>query len=92
MIDYINKDYFLQDGIDKQIIITYGEKNVTNESIYSEEFALTQSICSESALKFGGCESGMLEFKVKGNIMPLYHSATSVFKMLYILSYAIIFL
>ena len=68
MIDYINKDYFLHDGVDKQIIITYGEKNVTNESIYSEEFALTKSICSENALKFGGCESGMLEFKVKSSV------------------------
>lgn len=68
MIDYINKDYFLQDGIDKQIIITYGEKNITNESIYSEEFALTQSICSERALKFGGCEASMLEFKVKSSV------------------------
>lgn len=65
MIDYVNANLFTESGIDKQLIITCADRSITNELIYAEEFALTQSICSESELKFGGCESGMIEFKIK---------------------------
>lgn len=65
MIEYSNGDLFWEDYVDKQLIITCGEKIITNELIYFEEFSLTQSVCSESELKFGGCESSMIEFKIR---------------------------
>lgn len=71
MIDYEYADLFLKDNVDKQIIITYEDKNITNQQIYYEQFSLTESISTESELKFGGCEASMIEFRVSSTVEPL---------------------
>ena len=37
---------------------------VSNDQIYGEDFALTESICSDTNLTFGGCEASSVEIKV----------------------------
>ncbi len=68
MIDYAYKDLFLKDSVKKRIDITYTEggitKTISNSDLYSEDFTLTQSICSESELKFGCCEASSIKFKI----------------------------
>lgn len=64
MIDYQNSDFFLKDGIRKDFLITYDGGEIDNSMLHSESFALTESLCSENELKFGGCEAGMIEFKI----------------------------
>lgn len=59
---------FLTTKSPKRVEILFGEKNLTNESIYYEQFALTESICTDSQLKFGGCESNMLEFRITNRL------------------------
>lgn len=63
MIDYVNKSLF-KDGIDKQLILQFDETQITNDMIYADQFSLTQSICSESELRYGGCESSMIKLKI----------------------------
>lgn len=73
MIDYINKDLFLQDSIDKQWIITATkeENNETitvttigNEDLLTESISLTEALSSSDGLMFGRCESSRIEFTV----------------------------
>ena len=37
---------------------------ITNDKIHYEQFKLTESICSDSDLKFGGCEASTVELKI----------------------------
>lgn len=46
------------------MIISYDGGQITNEDLYSESFELTESLCSDSALKFGSCEASVVEFKI----------------------------
>ena len=66
MINYEYSGLFLQDSIDKQLHIYYdnGASHITNTDLYAEEFTLRESICSDSQLRFGGCESSSVEFKI----------------------------
>lgn len=64
MINYVHADLFLQDNVEKQLIIDYGDGQLTNEQIYFENFSLEESLSSESELRFGGCEASLLKFKI----------------------------
>lgn len=64
MIDYINEHLFLQDGVHKQLVVDYGEGVITNSDLHYENFELEESICKESQLKFGCCNSSILKFRV----------------------------
>lgn len=66
MINYEYSELFLQDSIDKQLHIYYdnGASHITNTDLYAEEFTLRESICSDSQLRFGGCESSSVEYKI----------------------------
>ena len=46
------------------LIKEYSTERITNEVIYSEAMRIKESICSESELKFGCCESNELYFKI----------------------------
>lgn len=63
MIDYVNESLF-KDGIDKQLILQFDETQITNDMIYADQFSLTQSICSDGELRYGGCESSMIKLKI----------------------------
>lgn len=71
MIDYKYADLFLEDSIDKQITIEYEGGTIGNEELFSESMELSESLCSESALRFGGCEASELKFKVANIMVPL---------------------
>lgn len=62
---------FKQDSVEKQIIIEYDGGTITNNELYSENFELTESLCSESQLKFGSCEAGVIKFKIANIMKPL---------------------
>lgn len=73
MVNYKHADLFLKPHIDKQIKIVADDGSVTftNEDIHWEEFELTESLCSESDLKFGSCEASELKFKISNSYVPL---------------------
>ena len=73
MIDYEYSALFLKDSVDKQLHIYYdnGTGHITNTDLYSEDFTLKESLCSESQLHFGGCEAGSVEFKIANSGVSL---------------------
>lgn len=72
MIDYGHFGLFQQGSVDKQWKIEYGEKGViTNEELFSESIELSETLCSENALRFGCCEASILKFKVANIISTL---------------------
>lgn len=67
MIDFPLKNLFTQDSISKEIIITFLDdtsRRYTNEDIVSEQYHLTESLCSQNSLKFGSCESSLVKFTI----------------------------
>ena len=84
MIDYVNKDLFLQNGIDKQWIITAYKKEtidgqetttqiarMTNDSLLYDSISLSEAISSSDGLAFGRCEASRFEFTVYNEVTPL---------------------
>ena len=57
-------ELFKQDSIHKQIQIQYSGGVISNSEIHSENFELTESICTENTLKFGCCEASCLKFRI----------------------------
>lgn len=71
MVDYKYFDLFIKDSIDKQVKIEYAGGTITNTELFSESMELTESLCSESELRFGCCEASILKFKVANIMQPL---------------------
>lgn len=73
MVDYQYSSLFLKDSVDKQLNIVSddGKINITNTELHQEKFELTESLCSESELKFGACEAGMIKFTVSNVFLPM---------------------
>lgn len=72
MIDsstFAGAELFNHDSVLKKMEIKAYDENdniiadVTNEDIHYESFELTESICSEKDLRFGGCEASSVKFK-----------------------------
>lgn len=45
--------------------------NFKNKDIYYEKFELTESLCSDSELRFGSCEASMIKFRIRNNFVSL---------------------
>lgn len=73
MVDYKYKDLFWKPHIDKQLKIATddGLFVATNEDIHFEDFELTESLCSDSELRFGSCEASMVKFQIRNAFIPL---------------------
>ncbi len=76
MFTLINYEYFdllTKDLTDKKISIVSddGLINITNTELHSQQFELTESLCSESELRFGSCEASMVKFTVNNVILPM---------------------
>lgn len=73
MINYKYKDLFLKSHIDKQLKIAAddGSFTATNTDINFENFELTESLCSDSELRFGSCEASMVKFQIRNAFIPL---------------------
>jgi hypothetical protein len=57
----------MNDSTDKKLFINVdgsGFSVITNKNIHNGQFTLEESICSESELRFGGCESSKIQFKM----------------------------
>lgn len=73
MINYKYGDLFLKDSTDKQMTIQTddGLVNITNVELHNQQFELSESLCSESELRFGSCESSTIKFKISNIFVPL---------------------
>lgn len=58
------KELFFKDSVEKKLNIVFDGGIITNTELHSNQFELTESICSEESLRFGGCEASVLKFKV----------------------------
>lgn len=66
MIDYVNSDLFYEDSLHKNFILQFfhidngtvvNDEQYTDADLVQESIEVTESICSQSTLMFGGCES-----------------------------------
>lgn len=66
-------EMFLDDSIDKQIIIATedGKVKITNTELHEDKFELTESLCSEDELQFGACEASVLKFTISNIFLPM---------------------
>lgn len=73
MVDYKYKNLFEKSHVDKQLRIETddGLFVATNEDIHFEDFQLTESLCSNSDLRFGSCEASMVKFQIRNAFIPL---------------------
>lgn len=73
MVNYKYKDLFFKSHVDKQLRITTddGLFVATNEDIHFEDFELTESLCSDSELRFGSCEASVIKFQIRNAFIPL---------------------
>lgn len=78
MIEHENAEAFLRQSVDKQIEIEYAGGVITNEELFTESMTLTESLCSQSTLTFGACETGSIEFKIANVVTPLANQQITV--------------
>lgn len=71
MIDSSLFELFQDDSVDKQLKIEFDGGVITNEELHSQEFELSESLCSESELRFGSCEASSIKFKISNIFTPL---------------------
>lgn len=73
MVDHEYFELFQKDNTDKQlrIVTDDGLANITNTEIHQQQFELTESLCSESELRFGSCETSMIKFTISNTFIPL---------------------
>lgn len=69
LVDYIFRDLLKKNNVHKEIIIKTDIENgeqiiISNEEIHSQQFELTESICSENEIRFGCCESSYVKFRI----------------------------
>lgn len=82
MIEHVYKDLYNQDSIEKQMIIAFEGGEITNSELYSESFTLTESLCSESELRFGACEASVIKFKIANTVDSLLNKWLTVSQVL----------
>lgn len=73
MVDNLFFDIFNKNSIDKQMVIETDDKTarITNTELHSQEFEMTESLCSEEELRFGCCEASVVKFKISNVFTPL---------------------
>ena len=70
MINHEYFELFNKNSIDKQLVISFDGGELTNTELHQQNFELTESICSDSELRFGRCEASEVKFRVT-NTLPL---------------------
>lgn len=78
MIDFVHKDLFLQNSVQKKLFITSGDITITNTELHNEKFSIKESLCSQSDLVFGSCEASELEFTVSNIFSSLIGKTLTV--------------
>lgn len=64
MVNYADKELFYEDGISKNLIITYDNVTLTNSDIVSESFELTETLCAEENIALGSCNASQIKFRI----------------------------
>lgn len=82
MVDYVYGELYQQDSVDKQLEISYEGGTITNEDLYSENFELKESLCTESELRFGSCEASMIKFKMSNTVESLIGKKIKILEVL----------
>lgn len=82
MIEHEYRDLYNQDSVEKQMTIAFDGGEITNTELYSESFELTESLCSESELRFGSCEASVIKFKIANTIDSLLNKWLTVSQIL----------
>lgn len=54
-----------------KLIIKIDKTTISNDKIYQEGFELAESLCSQSELRFGCCESSVLKLKIRNEFGKL---------------------
>ena len=78
MVDSELFGLFQKQNVDKQVEITYSGGTITNKELFSESMELTESLCSESELRFGSCEASQIKFKIANVFLPMFNKEISV--------------
>ena len=68
MINHEYSELFNKNSIDKQLVITFNGGQLTNTELHQQNFELTESICSDSELRFGRCEAAEVKFKISNRM------------------------
>lgn len=74
MINYKYHDLFDKSSVDKQLKIVCQDGTILtnkNFSSTSSDFSLSESLCSDSKLSFGKCESSCLKIKIANTVKSL---------------------
>ena len=71
-------DLFPKHFVDKQVEIKYSGGTITNTELFAESMELTESLCSESELRFGSCEASSIKFKIANVFLPMFNQEISV--------------
>jgi len=75
MIEYVNEELFYEDSVHKEYIIHFfhvedneviDDDTFTNDDLKQESMSVTESVCSQPTLMFGGCESNKIQFTLQG--------------------------
>lgn len=72
MIDSPLFERFPKQSVDKQLEIEYDGGTITNTEFFSESMELSESICSQSELRFGSCEASSIKFKIANVFLPMF--------------------
>lgn len=85
MIDYKYYDLFDKSSVDKQLKIVCQDGTILtnkNFSSTSSDFSLSESLCSDSKLSFGKCESACLKIKIANTVNSLKGQTLQVTEIL----------
>lgn len=78
MIENAYTELFWKENVDKQWEIKYDGGDITNVELFSQSIEISESLCSETELRFGCCEASCLKFKVANIVKPLINDWLTV--------------
>ena len=82
MVNHPHNNLFNRGDTERQIKIAFSGGTITNKEMHQGSFSLTESLCSEESLRFGRCESSVLQFKVHNVLTPLVGEKLTVYEVL----------
>lgn len=65
------KELYYENSIDKQLVISYDDKEINNTDVESESMELEECLCSEKRLTFGSCEASVFKIRVRNHVTPM---------------------
>ncbi len=71
MIDYAHNKLYKETSIPKYPTISGDGFTFSHKDMYSNSLELTESLCSESTLRFGCCEASKFKVRILNNVLSL---------------------